>query len=126
MGSPKEAIDLITHVNRNANGSALIGDRSGNCLTYPPGSVSREFVASTIIEFLSGSNETDVPLLNQIQERDTAPHVLLGNANHQARIGGDQMLSRRPTILNEESEAGAVAVASSHGLARLSPAFNSL
>src|SRR5690606_8028782 len=86
-------IDLISHVNRNTNRTALIGDGSGDRLSDPPGGVGAEFVPALVFEFLGRTNETDIAFLDQIEEGHPTTHVLLGNADHKTRVGGDQMVT---------------------------------
>ena len=61
-------VDGLDHVNRDANGACLIGDRARDGLTDPPGSIGREFVAAAIFKFIDGFHEADVAFLNQVEE----------------------------------------------------------
>ncbi len=81
---------------------------------------------ATVVEFLCGAYEADIALLDQIQKRNAAPHVLLGHADHQTRVSGDEVLPCRPSILNEQPEICAVSFPPGHRLARIPTALNSL
>ena len=74
-------------MNRNTDGSRLIGDCSCDCLTDPPCRIGTEFVTFTIIKFLDSFDQAKVTFLNQIQEQHTTSHVSFGNADYQTEVG---------------------------------------
>ena len=53
------------------------------------------------IVFLNGFHQSEVPLLDQVQKRDTAPHEPFGNTYHQPCVGFDDMLARKDPILDK-------------------------
>ena len=53
-----------------------------------------------VFELLSGTDQTDVTLLDQVQEWNATSHVFLGDADHQAGIGSDQVISSVCAIFN--------------------------
>ena len=62
-------------------------------------------MAAAVIELLGGADQADVAFLDQIQEGNAAAHVLLGDADHQARVGGDEVLARRPAVLDADLQS---------------------
>src|SRR5206468_7671287 len=44
-----------------------------------------------VLELVHGLHESDVPLLDQVQELEAAVGVLLGDADHEAQVGLDQL-----------------------------------
>src|SRR3989475_1890838 len=46
---------------------------------------------SLVLELVHGLHESDVPLLDQVQELEAAVGVLLGDADHEAQVGLDQL-----------------------------------
>ena len=53
-------------MHRDTDGSRLIGDRSGDGLTDPPGRIGGELISFTIIEFLYSFDQTQVTFLDQV------------------------------------------------------------
>ena len=86
-------------MDRNANGPRLVGNGARNCLPHPPGGVSRELIAAAIFELVHGLHQTDIAFLNQIQELQAAIGITLGDADHQAQIGLDQLFLRALGLL---------------------------
>ena len=65
---PDNFINRFYHVNRNPNRPGLVGDSSGNRLSYPPSSVGGKFIAFFPIVFLYRSDQAFISFLNQIQK----------------------------------------------------------
>src|SRR5437879_3539858 len=86
-----QLVDGLDHVHRDPDGASLVGDGAGDGLADPPGRVGAELVASLVLELVHGLHETDVPLLDQVQELEAAVGVLLGDADHEAQVGLDQL-----------------------------------
>src|SRR4051812_19255766 len=63
-----DLIDHFDHVNGNSNSPRLVGNRSSNGLTNPPGGVRRKLVPTPPIEFLHAFHQAKVSLLNQVQK----------------------------------------------------------
>ena len=79
--------DRFVEVHRQADGAALVGNGSCDCLTNPPGGVSGELVALFVVELFGCPNQAKASFLNQVLEAQAPIHVLLGNRDHQAQVG---------------------------------------
>ena len=86
---PHQLVDRFDHVHRDANGTGLVGDRTGDGLANPPGGVGGEFVAAAIFEFLNRLHQAHVALLDQVEEGQAAVGVFFGDGNDQAQVGFD-------------------------------------
>ena len=86
-----ELVDGLDHVHRDADRAGLVGDGAGDGLANPPCGVRRKLVAAALLEFFHGLHQADVAFLNQIQELQAAVGVFLGDRNHQAQVGFDQL-----------------------------------
>ena len=75
----------------NANSPGLVRDSPCNGLPDPPGRISRELIAAAVLELIYGLHQADVTLLNQIEKLQAAIGVLLGDGDHQAQIGFNQL-----------------------------------
>src|SRR6266849_3401789 len=78
-----DLVQLLDDVKRHPNRPRLVGKRTRNRLTDPPGRVSRELETPAVIELLRGADETDRPLLDQIEERQALIAVLLRDRDDQ-------------------------------------------
>ena len=79
-------------MNRNTDGTCLVGDGASNCLTNPPCGVSRELVAAAVFEFVHRFHQTDIAFLNQIKELQAAVGVFFCNGNNQTQVGLNHFL----------------------------------
>ena len=61
----------VDHVNRDADGPRLIGDRPGDRLPDPPRRIGRELVAR-VLELVHRLHQADVAFLDQIEELQAA------------------------------------------------------
>src|SRR5258707_1221608 len=68
----RELLQALVHVNRDANRAALVGDRARDRLAHPPRSVGRELVAALVVELVDCAHETDVALLDQVEQLEAA------------------------------------------------------
>ena len=68
-----------------------------------------KLMAAPVIELLRCPDQTDIAFLDQIQERNATPHILLGDADYQAGVGSDQMLAGCPAILDQQLQVRAAA-----------------
>src|SRR5690606_25740288 len=89
-----EFIDCFDHVNRNTDRSCLVSNCASDRLTDPPCCVCREFVTSSIFEFINSFHQTDVTLLDEIQELETTVCVLLSDRNHESEVCFDEFRFR--------------------------------
>src|SRR6266542_5337389 len=63
-----QPVDRLDHVDGNADGAGLVGDRAGDRLADPPGRVGRELEALAVVELLGGAHEAERALLDQVEE----------------------------------------------------------
>ncbi|CGX68838.1 Uncharacterised protein [Salmonella enterica subsp. enterica serovar Typhi] len=81
-------------MHRNTDGARLVGDRAGDRLTNPPGSVGGELVTTTVFELIYRFHQTDVAFLNQIEELQTSVGVFLGDRNNQTQVRFNHLFFR--------------------------------
>jgi hypothetical protein len=67
------------HVHREPDRACLIGDGAGDCLASPPRGIGGKLLASAIVELVHRFHQTDVALLDQIEELQSAAAVLFGD-----------------------------------------------
>lgn len=104
MLDAQEFVDLVAHVNRHADGASLVGDGAGDGLADPPRCVGGEFMSAAVVKLLRGADQADVAFLDQVKERHAAPHVFLGDGDHKARVGGNEVFARRPAVFDEAAQ----------------------
>src|SRR5205085_10950040 len=93
-----QLVDRLDHVHGDADGSSLVRDRPCYRLADPPRRVRRELVALRIVELLHRADQTEVALLDQVQEQHPATHVTLGYRDDQAQVRLDQLALGELTI----------------------------
>ena len=108
----EQAVDRLDHVDRDADRAGLVGDGAGGGLADPPGRVGRELVPAPVLELLDGLHEPGVALLDQVQERQAAVHVLLHDGDDEAEVRLDhlragleplaQRVAQREELVGEE------------------------
>ncbi len=81
-------------MHRDADGSGLIRNGSGDGLTDPPCRVGGKLITFAVIKLLHRLDQSQITLLDQIKKEHTSPHVTLGNADHQPEIGLRKTLLR--------------------------------
>src|SRR5437667_2023593 len=81
-----QTVDRLHHVNRDTNRARLVGDRASDRLANPPGCICTKLVALRVVEFLDSTNQTDISLLDQIQQAHTTANILFCNTYHQAQV----------------------------------------
>ena len=86
-----QLVDRLDHMHRDTDGAGLIGDGAGDGLTNPPSGVGRELVAAAVLKLLDGLHKTHVSLLDQVEERESAVGVLLGDRDDEAEVGLDHL-----------------------------------
>ena len=87
-----QAVEPLDHVHGDANRASLVGQRAGDRLADPPGGVGRELVAAAVVELLDRPDQPERALLDQVEQRQTATDVALGDRNHQAQVRLDHVL----------------------------------
>ncbi|MEA2136713.1 MAG: polymerase primary sigma factor, partial [Solirubrobacteraceae bacterium] len=75
-------VELLDHVDRDADGARLVRDRAGDGLADPPGGVGRELVPAPVVELLDRPDEAEAALLDEVEERQAPPEVPLRDADH--------------------------------------------
>src|SRR5262249_19468276 len=89
---PHQPPHLIGDVDGQTNRPPLVCERARDRLSDPPGRVRRELVAHLVVELLDRANKAEVPLLDQIQERDTGFRVVPRDRHHEPEVGLDELL----------------------------------
>jgi len=88
----------------------LVRHRSGDRLANPPRRVGTELEAAAVLELVDGPHQPRVPLLDQIQEREAAVAILLGDRHDQPQIAFAQFaLGLLVVRVNAVQHADAVA-----------------
>ena len=69
---------------------------------------------SPVVELLDGADEAEVALLDEVEERHAAAHVALGDGDHQAQVGLDQLrlAAMSPRSMRLASATSSAAVSS--------------
>jgi len=93
-GDADHLVDGLHHVDGDADGARLVGDRPGDGLANPPCGVGAELEPLAVVELLHRADQAEVPLLDEVEEEHSAPDVLLGDAHHKAQVGVDDLLLR--------------------------------
>src|SRR5581483_1754063 len=84
-----QLVDRFDHVYRDSNRTRLVGNGTSNCLPDPPRRISRKLIPAAVLELVDRFHQTDVALLDQIQELQTAVGVLLGDRNYESQVSFD-------------------------------------
>ena len=95
-----DLVDGLHHMYGDADGTGLIGDGAGDGLTDPPCGVGGELVALGVVELLHGLDQTQIALLDQVEEQHAAAHVALGDGHHQTEVGLGQLLLGLAALLD--------------------------
>src|SRR5262249_49178683 len=80
---PDELFYFFDHVHRDTDRSGLFCNFPGNHLPESPEGIGTELIPAFVLELIHRLHQTDVSLLNQIQELEPAVRVLFGYTNHQ-------------------------------------------
>ena len=92
-GNLLDAVNGFNHMNRDTDSTRLVGNRTGNCLTNPPGCVGRELKALGMVELFDCLNQAEVTFLNQIEELHTTSDITFCNRNDQTQVCFTQTFS---------------------------------
>src|SRR3954452_16472221 len=87
-----DLVELLDHVDGDADRPRLVGQRAGDGLADPPRRVGRELEALAVVELLSGAHEAERPLLDEVEEGQPLVAVVLGDRDDQAQVGLDHLL----------------------------------
>src|SRR4051794_19138475 len=74
-----DLVELLHHVDGDPDRPALVRDRPCHGLADPPRRVCRELVAAAVVELLDRADEAQRALLDEVQERQAAAQVALGD-----------------------------------------------
>jgi hypothetical protein len=99
-----QLVDRLDHVDRDADGAGLVGDRAGDGLADPPGGVGGELVAAAVFEFLDRLHQAHVAFLDEVEEGEAAVGVFLGDGNDEAEVGLDHLGFRLERFLEPVAE----------------------
>ena len=91
-GDPYQLVDGLHHMDRDPDGPGLVRDGPGDGLADPPGGIGTELIALPVIKFFHCLDQSQIPLLDQIQELHAAAHIPFGDADHQTEVGLCQTL----------------------------------
>ena len=87
-----ELVDGFHHVNRDADGTRLVGDGAGDGLADPPRGVRGELEALRVVELLDGADQAQVAFLDKVQEQHAAADIALGDGHDQSQVRLDELL----------------------------------
>ena len=76
------------------NQVGLLGRGTTDGLTNPESGIGPKTTATSSVKFLDCPHQSQVSLLDEIQERDADLAVMTRNRNHQRQIRLDQLLTR--------------------------------
>ena len=96
-----QLVDDLDHVHGDADRARLVSHRSGDGLPDPPCRIGREFVALGVVKLLDSADETEVALLNEVEEEHAAPGVALGKGDHEAQVGLEEVILGPAAILGD-------------------------
>src|SRR3989442_9496691 len=96
-----ELVDRLNHVHRDADRPRLVSDGARDGLPDPPRRVGRELVALAVVELFDRADETDVSLLDQVEEAHAASDVLLRDRDHEPEVRLGQVVTGVVALLDE-------------------------
>src|SRR5690606_11881303 len=88
----KDAREIARTIQRHTHRAPLIRERRQDRLTDPPHGVRDELHALLRIELPCSRDEPDVAFLDQVDQRDAAVLILLGDADDEAEVRPDELL----------------------------------
>src|SRR5918999_123352 len=94
-----DAIEGLDHVHGDADRPPLVRDGTGYRLADPPRGVGRELEPSAPVELLDRPDETKVAFLNEVEQRQAGPRVLLRDRDHQPEVRLNEAALRRSPVL---------------------------
>ena len=102
-----ELVDDLDHVHRDADGAGLVGHRAGDGLADPPRRVGRELVALGVVELLDRTDQAEVALLDEVQERHAAAGVALGQRHDEAQVRLEQVVLGPLAVAHDPAQVAA-------------------
>jgi hypothetical protein len=88
VGDP---VQLLDHVDGDADRPRLVGDSPRHRLADPPGRVGRELVAAPVVELLNRADQPQAALLDQVEEAQPAPQIAFRDRDDEAQVGLDHL-----------------------------------
>lgn len=82
-----ELIDRLYHVDWYTDRTSLISDRASDTLTDPPCCICRELESSIWIELVYRTKESNIAFLDEVEESESASHILLRDRDDETEIG---------------------------------------
>jgi hypothetical protein len=82
-----DLVQLLDHVDGDADRPRLVRDRARHGLADPPGRVRRELVALAVVELLDGADQPERSFLDQVEEAEPAAQIALRDRDDEAKIG---------------------------------------
>ena len=101
-----ELVNGLDHVHGDADRARLVGDRTRRRLTNPPRGIGRKLVAPLVLELLNRLHEAGVALLDEVEEREPAIHVLLDDRNDETEVRLDHLRTGDLSGLQHLAELG--------------------
>src|SRR6185503_7565961 len=83
------AVELLEHLHRDAHRARLLGEPAQDRLADPQRSVRAEAQAALRLEAVHGVDQSQVPLLDQVEERQPAVAVGARHVHDQPEVGED-------------------------------------
>ena len=111
-----DLVEALDHVDGDADGPALVGDRAGDGLADPPGGVGRELVAAAVVELLHRADQAERPLLDEVEEGQPAARGSPWRSRRRARRLASTiacLASRSPRSMRRASSTSRSPVSSS-------------
>src|SRR5215218_1749514 len=87
-----DLVELLHHVDRDADRAGLVGQGTRDRLADPPRGVGRELEALAVIELLRRAYQTECALLDEVEERESLVPVVLGDGDDEPQVGLDHLL----------------------------------
>ena len=79
----------------NTDSARLVGERAGYGLTDPPRRIGRKFVPFGPVEFFHRAEQTEVTLLDEIEQAQVPAHVLFSDRHYEPQVRLGEFLPRR-------------------------------
>src|SRR5215217_296414 len=117
---PVVLVYLLDHVDGDPDRAPLVRNGAGDGLSYPPGGVGGELEALAVVELLDSPHEAYVPLLDEVEERDAPPGVLLSYGDDEPQVRLREVRLRAPfSALDALGEVDFLGLGEEGGLADL-------